>query len=131
MTQTERRTIAITGAALFMVVLEKRRDIGVLRTMGVTPRGIMRIFLLQGTLIGFAGTMLGLTLGYGVSYALGRWKLLHLPGEIYFIDTLPVKMEWPDFVFVAAAATAICFLASLYPAWQAARLAPVQTIRYE
>jgi lipoprotein-releasing system permease protein len=118
-------------SSLVMVVLEKRRDIGVLRTMGVTPRGIMRIFLLQGTLIGFAGTMLGLTLGIAVSYALGRWKLLHLPGEIYFIDTLPVKMEWPDFVFVAAAATAICFLASLYPAWQAARLAPVQTIRYE
>jgi lipoprotein-releasing system permease protein len=118
-------------SSLVMVVLEKRRDIGVLRTMGVTPRGIMRIFLLQGTLIGFAGTLLGLTLGYTVSYALGRWKLLHLPGEIYFIDTLPVKMEWPDFVFVAAAATAICFLASLYPAWQAARLAPVQTIRYE
>jgi lipoprotein-releasing system permease protein len=118
-------------SSLVMMVLEKRRDIGVLRTMGVTPRGIMRIFLLQGTLIGFAGTMLGLTLGIAVSYALGRWKLLHLPGEIYFIDTLPVKMEWPDFVFVAVAATLTCFLASLYPAWQAARLAPVQTIRYE
>ncbi|HEU5312085.1 MAG TPA: ABC transporter permease [Candidatus Eisenbacteria bacterium] len=118
-------------SSLVMVVMEKRRDIGVLRTMGVTPRGIMRIFLLQGTLIGFAGTILGISLGYAVSYALGRWKLLHLPGEIYFIDTLPVKMEAMDFVLVAGAATAICFLASLYPAWQAARLAPVQTIRYE
>jgi lipoprotein-releasing system permease protein len=118
-------------SSLVMLVLEKRRDIGVLRTMGVTPRGIMRIFLLQGTLIGLSGTGLGLLLGSAVSFALGRYKLLHLPGEIYFIDTLPVKMEWPDFVFVAVATTLTCFLASLYPAWQAARLAPVQTIRYE
>jgi lipoprotein-releasing system permease protein len=118
-------------SSLVMLVLEKRRDIGVLRTMGVTPRGIMRIFLLQGTLVGLIGTVLGLLGGFAVSFALGRYKLLHLPGEIYFIDTLPVKMEWRDFVFVAAAATLTCFVASLYPAWQAARLAPVQSIRYE
>lgn len=118
-------------SSLVMLVMEKRRDIGVLRTMGVTPRGIMRIFVLQGTLIGLAGTVLGLAAGIAISYVLGRYKLLHLPGEIYFIDTLPVKMEWPDFVFVAAAATLTCFLASLYPAWQAARLAPVTAIRYE
>lgn len=118
-------------SSLVMLVMEKRRDIGVLRTMGVTPRGIMRIFVLQGTLIGLMGTVLGLAGGIAVSYVLGRYKLLHLPGEIYFIDTLPVKMEWPDFVFVAAAATLTCFLASLYPAWQAARLAPVSAIRYE
>jgi lipoprotein-releasing system permease protein len=118
-------------SSLVMLVLEKRRDIGVLRTMGVTPKGILQIFLLQGTLVGVCGTALGLVTGLAVSYALGRWKLLRLPGEIYFIDTLPVKIEWTDFVFVAAAATLTCFLASLYPAWQAARLAPVQTIRYE
>lgn len=118
-------------SSLVMLVLEKRRDIGVLRTMGVTPRGILQIFLLQGTLVGLCGTVLGLGTGLAVSYALGRWKLLRLPGEIYFIDTLPVKMEWSDFVLVAVAATVTCFLASLYPAWQAARLAPVQTIRYE
>ncbi len=118
-------------SSLVMMVLEKRRDIGVLRTLGVTPRGIMKIFVLQGTLVGLLGTILGLVVGFGVSYVLGRYKLLHLPGEIYFIDTLPVKMEWPDFLFVASAATITCFLASLYPAWQAARLAPVQTIRYE
>ncbi len=118
-------------SSLVMLVLEKRRDIGVLRTMGVTPHGIMRIFLLQGTLVGLAGTGLGLLVGWGVSYVLGRYKLLHLPGEIYFIDTLPVKMEWMDFVLVAAAATALCFVASVYPAWRAARLAPVESIRYE
>jgi lipoprotein-releasing system permease protein len=117
--------------SLVMLVLEKRRDIGVLRTMGVTPRGIMKIFLLQGTLVGLGGTLAGMALGFVVSFALGRYKLLHLPGEIYFLDTLPVKMEWLDFVVVALAATLTCFLASLYPAWQAARLAPVQTIRYE
>ena len=118
-------------SSLVMLVLEKRRDIGVLRTMGVTPQGIMRIFLLQGTLVGLAGTGLGLLVGWAVSFVLGRYKLLHLPGEIYFIDTLPVKMEWTDFVFVAVAATSLCFVASLYPAWRAARLAPVESIRYE
>ncbi len=118
-------------SSLVMLVLEKRRDIGVLRTMGVTPHGIMRIFLLQGTLVGLAGTGLGLLVGWIVSYVLGRYKLLHLPGEIYFIDTLPVKIEWTDFALVAVAATALCFVASLYPAWRAARLAPVESIRYE
>ncbi len=118
-------------SSLVMLVLEKRRDIGVLRTMGVTPRGIMKIFLLQGTLVGLIGTSIGLAVGFAVSYVLGRYQLLHLPGEIYFIDTLPVKMEWTDFAAVALAATLTCFVASLYPAWQAARLAPVQSIRYE
>ena len=118
-------------SSLVMLVLEKRRDIGVLRTMGATPGGIMRIFLVQGTLVGLAGTTLGLLVGWGVSFALGRYKLLRLPGEIYFIDTLPVKIEWIDFAVVAAAATLLCFVASLYPAWRAARLAPVEAIRYE
>jgi lipoprotein-releasing system permease protein len=118
-------------SSLVMLVLEKRRDIGVLRTMGVTPLGVLRIFLVQGTLVGLVGTSLGLVAGFGVSYVLGRYKLLHLPGEIYFIDTLPVKIEWADLLLVAVAATATCFVASLYPAWKAARLAPVDAIRYE
>lgn len=118
-------------SSLVMLVLEKRRDIGVLRTMGVTPGGILKIFLLQGTMIGAVGTTLGLAAGAVVSYALGRWKLLQLPGEIYFLDTLPVKIEPLDFALVGLAAVAICFAASLYPAWQAARLPPVQAIRYE
>jgi lipoprotein-releasing system permease protein len=117
-------------SSLVMLVLEKRRDIGVLRTIGVTPQGIMRIFLLQGTLIGIGGTSLGLAVGWAVSFVQGRYKLLHLPAEIYFIDTLPIKMEWTDFAFVALAATALCFVASLYPAWRAARLAPVESIRH-
>src|SRR5258705_1348023 len=118
-------------SSLVMLVLEKRRDIGVLRTMGVTPRGIMRIFLLQGTLVGIGGTTIGRIVGWAVSFALGRYKLLHLPRASYFFDTLPVKMEWTDFALVGVAATALCFLASLYPAWRAARLAPVESIRYE
>ena len=118
-------------SSLVMLVLEKRRDIGVLRTMGVTPQGIMRIFLLQGTLVGLAGTTLGILVGWGVSFLLGRYKLLRLPGEIYFIDTLPVKMEWTDFALVAVFATLLCFVASVYPAWRAAKLAPVESIRYE
>jgi lipoprotein-releasing system permease protein len=118
-------------SSLTMLVLEKRRDIGVLRTMGVTPRGILRIFLVQGTVVGLIGTAAGLVTGFVVSYLLGKYRLLQLPGEIYFLDTLPVKIEWTDFALVAVAATLTCFLASLYPAWKAAGLAPVDAIRYE
>ena len=118
-------------SSLTMLVLEKRRDIGVLRTMGVTPRGILRIFLVQGVVVGLIGTAAGLVAGFGVSWMLGKYRLLRLPGEIYFLDTLPVKIEWTDFALVALAATLTCFLASLYPAWRAASLAPVDAIRYE
>jgi lipoprotein-releasing system permease protein len=118
-------------SSLTMLVLEKRRDIGVLRTMGVTPRGILRIFLVQGTVVGLIGTATGLAAGFLVSWMLGKYRLLRLPGEIYFLETLPVKIEWVDFVLVGLAATLTCFLASLYPAWRAASLAPVDAIRYE
>ncbi len=116
-------------ATLFMVVMEKRRDIGVLKTLGAAPDFVLRIFLLEGLLIGGLGTGLGAVLGGALIFVLGRWPFVKLPGDVYFIETLPVRPEAGDFVAVIAAAIVLCLAAAWYPAWQASRLDPVVAIR--
>ena len=116
-------------STLFMVVLEKRRDIGVLKSMGATPDFILRLFLLEGLMIGGAGTLLGAALGGILIAVLKRFPFVHLPGDVYFIETLPVRPETGDFVAVILAALALCLVAAWYPAWQASRLDPVVAIR--
>jgi lipoprotein-releasing system permease protein len=118
-------------SALIMMVVEKRRDIGILKSMGATGAGIQRIFVLEGIVIGAIGTAGGCVFGFLLSYLLDRYKFISLPGEVYFIDTLPVRMEPLDFVMVALWAMLLCFLATLYPAWKASRLVPLEAIRYE
>jgi lipoprotein-releasing system permease protein len=118
-------------STLIMVVIERTREIGVLKSMGASHRSVLSLFVLEGTIIGAIGTLFGLLGGYGACWLLDRYKFIPLPGDVYFIDSLPVRMELTDFVQVAAAAMAICLLATLYPAWQASRLEPVQAIRYE
>jgi lipoprotein-releasing system permease protein len=116
-------------ATLFMVVLEKRRDIGVLKTMGATPGFVLRVFLLEGLLIGGVGTLAGSILGGVLIFVLHRYPFVHLPGDVYFIETLPVRPEAGDFVAVILAAVVLCLAAAWYPAWQASRLDPVTAIR--
>ncbi|MDI6807974.1 MAG: lipoprotein-releasing ABC transporter permease subunit [Candidatus Eisenbacteria bacterium] len=116
---------------LMMLVMEKRRDIGVLRSLGVTSRGIMRIFVLQGLIVGAVGTFFGGVIGVLISLAIGKYKFIELPGDIYFIDTLPIKLEMLDLVEIAAAVMLISFIATLHPSRQASRLVPVEAIRYE
>ena len=116
-------------STLFMVVLEKRKDIGVLKSLGATRGLVLRIFLLEGLLIGGLGTLLGLVLGGGLIFVLMRYPFIHLPGEVYFIERLPVRPEPGDFAAVILAAFALCLAAALYPAWQAACLDPVDAIR--
>jgi lipoprotein-releasing system permease protein len=118
-------------SALIMMVIEKRRDIGVLKSMGATGKSIRKIFVLEGLVIGAIGTVGGCVLGFILSYLLDRYKFISLPADVYFIDTLPVKMEPLDFLMVALWAMLLCFLATLYPAWKASRLVPVEAIRYE
>jgi lipoprotein-releasing system permease protein len=112
-----------------MVVLEKRRDIGVLKTMGATPGFVLRVFLLEGLLIGGIGTLLGAGLGGVLIWVLQRYPFVHLPGDVYFIETLPVRPEAGDFAAVILAAVVLCLAAAWYPAWQASRLDPVVAIR--
>jgi lipoprotein-releasing system permease protein len=113
---------------LTMVIMEKRREIGVLRSMGASGRGVMSIFMLEGTSIGVMGTLGGLAVGYAICLILDRVKL-DLPGDVYFIKTLPVLVQWPDVVLVGVSAITICFLATIYPSWEASRMVPVEAIR--
>jgi lipoprotein-releasing system permease protein len=116
-------------STLVMVVLEKRRDIGVLKTMGATPGFVLRVFLIEGLLIGTFGTLLGAALGGALIWVLKRYPFVHLPGDVYFIETLPVRPEAGDFAAVILAALVLCLAAAWYPAWRASRLDPVTAIR--
>ena len=116
---------------LMMLVMEKRRDIGVLRSLGVTSGGIMRIFILQGLIVGAVGTFCGGVIGVLISLAIGKYKFIGLPGDIYFIDTLPIKLEMLDLLEIAAAVMVISLIATYHPSRQASRLVPVEAIRYE
>jgi lipoprotein-releasing system permease protein len=113
---------------LTMVIMEKRTEIGILRSMGASSRGIMSVFMLEGTAIGVGGTVGGLIFGYLACTVLDRIQL-DLPGDVYFIKTLPVLVQWPDLVLVSASSVLICFLATVYPSWEASRMVPVDAIR--
>ena len=118
-------------STLIMVVLEKKKDIGILKSLGSTSSSIMRIFMFEGLVVGVVGTILGSVLGYFLCWIQRTFRIISLPAEIYFINSLPVDTRVLDFILVALAAIAITFLATLYPAKKAADLAPVDAIRYE
>jgi len=116
---------------LTMMVMRKTREIGILKTVGAQASTITRIFMLTGLAIGLVGTGLGALFGLIISWLLNRYRFVSLPGDVYFIKNLPVQLQWQDFVVVCGAAIVITFLATVYPAAQAARLRPVDAIRYE
>jgi lipoprotein-releasing system permease protein len=113
---------------LTMIIMEKRKEIGILKSMGASSRGVMSIFMLEGTIIGVLGTIGGMMAGLIACYVLDRIRL-DLPGDVYFIKTLPVLVEWPDLVAVGGIAILICFIATLYPSWEASKLLPVEAVR--
>jgi len=115
---------------LTMVIMEKRKEIGILKSMGASSGGIMSIFMLEGTAIGILGTLGGLVAGYIACLVLDRIKL-DLPGDVYFVKTLPVLVKATDLVAVCMSAVLICFLAAIYPSWEASKLLPVEAIRNE
>lgn len=115
---------------LIMLVLEKRREIAIFRAMGMPASGVMRIFMLQGLVIGAVGTALGLVGGLGVSALLSRIDY-GLALEIYRIESLPVSVDPVEFLLAALGAMAICLLATLYPSWRASRTDPVDALRYD
>ena len=118
-------------ATLIMVVMEKRKDIAILKSMGATRGGVGRIFIFKGMIIGIFGTALGNVGGYLACWVLKRYQFIELPKDVFYVNTLPVKMYPEYFAAVTAASLLICLLATVYPARQAARLAPVDVIRYE
>jgi lipoprotein-releasing system permease protein len=118
-------------STLIMNVIEKQREIAILKAMGATNKGIMSVFMIQGFLIGFIGTLIGLTGGYALSYILNTYQIIKLPPDIYYLSHLPVKVHISDFVAVSVSAIVISFLSTIYPAWQAAKLNPIEPLRYE
>jgi lipoprotein-releasing system permease protein len=117
--------------ALTMMVMEKTRDIAVLMSFGVRAEQVRRIFLFQGLLISVIGTVLGLVIGYGLSWAGGHYRFIHLDASVYSIDYLPFAPRVVDAVIVAAVSLGVSLVATLYPSGSAARVLPAEALRYE
>lgn len=118
-------------STLIMIVLEKTKEIGILKSMGATAGGIMRVFIFKGLVGGSIGTVLGCLVGYVACWAQLKYKFFSLPADVYIISALPILMRAQDFVYITLAALGLCFLATVYPAKKAAELDPVEAIRYE
>jgi len=118
-------------STLIMVTMEKTRDIGILKSMGASPARIRRIFTFEGLIVGFIGTIFGFIIGYGLCWAQLTFRFFALPMNIYIINWLPIYMKWSDFFLIGAASILITYIASVYPAHNAAKLDPVAAIRYE
>lgn len=118
-------------ASLILLVMEKNRDIAILKTMGASARSVTTIFMMQGLIIGIVGTAVGATAGYLVSYVLDRYKVIRVPIDVYQVSHVPFRVLPGDFALVVIAAILVCFVATIYPSRQAARLNPAQALRYE
>jgi lipoprotein-releasing system permease protein len=118
-------------STLTMIVMDKTKEIAILKSMGAKGKSIMTIFMLDGLIIGLVGTVLGLMGGGLVCYLLTRYEFVKLPSDVYYISTLPVRVQGLDVTLIALSALAISFLATLYPSYQASKLDPAAAIRYE
>ena len=118
-------------ASLILLVMEKSRDIAILKTMGTSSTRVMTIFMLQGLIIGIVGTTVGAATGYVLCRVLDTYKLIQIPMDVYQVSHVPFKVQPLDFTVVIISAVLICFVATLYPSRQASRLDPVQALRFE
>ena len=122
-----------------MLVTDKQADIAILRTLGLTPRGVMQVFMVQGTLIGVVGTVMGVIGGILLTLNLEHilkaiesvFGVQLMPEDVYYVTGLPTELNPDDVTIIALVALAMAFLATLYPAWRAARTAPAEALRYE
>jgi lipoprotein-releasing system permease protein len=118
-------------ASLILLVMEKHRDIGILKTMGASANSVTTIFMMQGLIIGVVGTVVGASAGYVASTVLTRYQLIKVPADVYQMSYMPFRVLPLDFALVVIGAILVCFIATIYPSRQAAKLDPVQALRYE
>ncbi|MEO5509628.1 MAG: ABC transporter permease [Longimicrobiales bacterium] len=118
-------------STLMMLVTEKTREIGILKSMGMTDGSVLRIFITQGLIIGVIGTALGMLGGLGIMYVIKHFNLISLPADVYFIDRLPLRLETFDGVMIVVVSLLIALLSTIYPAWKASKLVPVDAIRHD
>jgi lipoprotein-releasing system permease protein len=118
-------------SSLLMTVIEKKRDIGILKAMGMSNKSLLKIFLFEGILIGVIGSILGVILGLGVCYAQIKYKLYSLDPTVYIIDALPVKVQITDVILIAVMAIILSTIAGYFPAKRSTKLNPLEAIRWE
>lgn len=116
---------------LAMIVMEKSREIAILKSMGASAKSIMRIFMFAGLVIGSVGTAIGAFIGYGAVLLITRTGMISLPKDVYQVSRLPLSITGVDVLFICLTALGISFLATLYPSWQGAKQDPVEVLRYE
>ena len=118
-------------SGLVMTVIEKAKDIAILRTMGATKKSIMTVFMVQGLFVGIVGTLTGVGLGLFICYLLKTYLHIPIPSDVYPVSELPVLIDWFDVIYVVIAGLLLSFLTTIYPSWHASRMNPVETLRYE
>ncbi|MBN1127553.1 MAG: ABC transporter permease [Chitinispirillaceae bacterium] len=118
-------------SSLITMTYEKRREIGILMSMGASSSSILKIFVIYGIVVGFVGSTVGVGLGVSLCAIQYHWRVIPLPGDIYFIDTLPVIIRAFDVILVYLSANMIAWLTTLYPAYKASKMLPAESIRYE
>lgn len=118
-------------SSLVMTVMEKKKDIAILKAMGAKKKSIMKIFMIEGITIGIIGALIGSFSGYTICEIIRRYKIIRLPEDIYYISTLPVKISLFDVFLVASITTIICVLSTIYPSFKGSKIDPVETLRYE
>jgi lipoprotein-releasing system permease protein len=118
-------------STLVMVVVDRTREIGILKSMGMTNERILHVFVLQGVWIGFIGTSVGTALGCFLSWLLDTYEIIKIPPGVYFVDRLPVALHPSDVALIFLASVTVAFAATIYPALQASRLEPVEAIRHD
>jgi lipoprotein-releasing system permease protein len=118
-------------ASLVLLVMEKSRDIAILKTMGSSATSIRRIFMLQGLIIGLVGTAIGTAAGCAIIFVLDRYRLIHVPIDVYQISYVPFTLLPTDLLAVIGAVILVCFVATIYPSRQASKLDPAQALRYQ
>ena len=116
---------------LTMIVMEKSREIAILKSMGASAKSIMRIFMFAGLVIGTVGTAIGALIGYGAVILITKTGMISLPKDVYQVSHLPLSITGLDVLFICLTALGISFIATLYPSWQGAKQDPVEVLRYE